>query len=391
MMPQEVIIGMADYKIKEIKGQGSYIMEVEYEGKVVCPDCKGEDLRKKDRYIRTVRHVNLGLRSSYLELVGHKYQCLKCSRYFNQRFPGILPRRRYTEAYRRQVCLWHKDGICQSTLAQGEQIGEATVERWYQQYLVLKMAERKAEVCPRVLGIDEHFFSRKDGYATTLCNLQKHKVFDVVLGRSEVALESYFQSLKGKEEVQVVCMDLSSTYRSLIRKHMPQARIVADRFHVIRLVNHHFLSTWRQLDPIGSKNRGLLSLIRRHQENLSSDQKLRLKNYLLSHPVLDVIYDFKQKLCRLLLFKYCTAQQCRRLIPVLLQCIYQLKSSGLETLQTLGATLASWQEEIACMWRFTKNNAITEGFHTKMEMIQRRAFGFRNFNNYRLRVCALCA
>ena len=40
---------------------------------------------------------------------------------------------------------------------------------------------------------------------------------------------------------------------------------------------------------------------------------------------------------------------------------------------------------------FTKCNGITEGFHTKMEMISRRAFGFKNFENYRLRVKALCA
>ena len=253
------------------------------------------------------------------------------------------------------------------------------------------MAERSSEACPRVLGIDEHFFSRKDGYATTFCNLQKHKVFDVVLGRSEVALESYFQRLKGREEVEVVCMDLSSTYRSIIQKHMPQAKIVADRFHVIRLINHHFLASWKQLDPIGAKNRALLSLIRRHEENLSPEQRIKLKAYLKEYPVLDAIYEFKQKLARLLLIKHRTVKQCRRLIPILLNYISQLKATTLDALKTLGATLANWQEEIARMWRFTKNNAITEGFHTKMEMISRRAFGFRNFNNYRLRVTALCA
>jgi hypothetical protein len=34
---------------------------------------------------------------------------------------------------------------------------------------------------------------------------------------------------------------------------------------------------------------------------------------------------------------------------------------------TLGETLDSWKEEIATMWRFTRNNGITEGFHNKME------------------------
>ncbi len=68
-------------------------------------------------------------------------------------------------------------------------------------------------------------------------------------------------------------MDLSSGYRSLVRKHFPNAVIVADRFHVIRLVNQHFLALWRQLDPAGTKNRSLLSQMRRHAANLSEAQQ----------------------------------------------------------------------------------------------------------------------
>ncbi len=117
----------------------------------------------------------------------------------------------------------------------------------------------------RVLGIDEHFFSRRKGFATTFCNLENHTVYDVVAGRSEAALEPYLRNLKGKQEVRVVCMDLSSTYRALVRKHFPHARIVADRFHVIRLVLQQFLACWKTLDPVGAKNRALLSLLRRHR------------------------------------------------------------------------------------------------------------------------------
>jgi hypothetical protein len=53
--------------------------------------------------------------------------------------------------------------------------------------------------------------------------------------------------------------------------------------------------------------------------------------------------------------------------------------------------ITKWREEIARMWRFTKSNGITEGFHRKMKLIQRRAYGFRNFENYRLRVRVLCS
>jgi len=57
----------------------------------------------------------------------------------------------------------------------------------------------------------------------------------------------------------------------------------------------------------------------------------------------------------------------------------------------LGDTLHAWREEIATMWRFSRSNGITEGFHNKMEVLSRQAYGFRNLNNYRLRVKVLCS
>jgi transposase len=68
--------------------------------------------------------------------------------------------------------------------------------------------------------------------------------------------------LPGKENVRVIVMDLSETYRAIARKYFPNAMIVADRFHVVRMVNQHFLKLWQQYDPEGRKNRGLRSLER---------------------------------------------------------------------------------------------------------------------------------
>src|SRR3954453_15496966 len=186
-------------------------------------------------------------------------------------------------------------------------------------------------------------------------------------------------------------MDLAAVYRAVVRKHFPNARIVADRFHVIRLINHHFLATWRELDPVASKNRGLLSLMRRHRHKLKPDQRLKLRSYLEANPALSVIYAFKQRLSYLLLKKGKTRRQCTRLIPRLLGAITDLRSATLPHMVALGDTLNAWNEEIACMWRFSRNNGITEGFHNKMETISRVAYGFRNFENYRLRVKVLCS
>lgn len=86
-----------------------------------------------------------------------------------------------------------------------------------------------------------------------------------------------------------------------------------------------------------------------------------------------------------------TAKWCRKTIPQFLEMIDALKKSGFKSLVALGKTLCQWKDEIARMWRFRKSNGITEGFHRKMKLIQRRAYGFRNFENYRIRVRVLCA
>jgi transposase len=384
------ILNIYGYEVANISGRNPVIIEARYTKKVKCPFCKGDVLRKKDRYIRKLNHESIGYRKTKLHLTAHKYHCLSCGRYFNQRFPGVLKYKRSTEGFRQEVFEKHNNGHTQSYLSQSLAIGTATIERWYHDYLAKKVSNSKNSPCPRVMGIDEHFFTRKKGYATTICDLARNKVFDLVLGRSEKALDDYFARLKGKENVAVVVMDLSETYRNTIKKHFPNAMIVTDRFHVIRLINHHFLKLWGQIDPTGRKNRGLLSLMRRHKYNLRPEQLLNLNRYLKEHPELKVIYDFKQQLCRLMLVKKQTARQCKKLIPIFLDYIYRLKDSLLDSMVTLGKTLYLWREEVVRMWRFTKSNGILEGFHNKMEMISRRAFGFRNFENYRLRVKALC-
>lgn len=390
MPPDASLLGLPEFQVDRIEGVETVRIWARYRGPVSCPHCGSAELRLKDTMERVLRHASFGLRPCLLILETHKYRCGPCGRYFNQRFPGIGRWRRSTEPFRRQVFVQHHEGISQKTLAAREGLGSATVGRWYHDLLDRKVRERQNDPCPRVLGIDEHFFSRKDGYATTFCDLGKRKIFDVTLGHSEKALKPYLDRLVGKDLVKVVCMDLSPTYRSIVRQHFPKAMIVADRFHVIRLVNHRFLEAWGRLDPRGRANRGLLSLMRRLPRNLGPDQWDRLKEYLKARPALEAVYGFWQKLNRLLRYKSLNQAKARRLAPHFLAALRQLRSSAFVPLKQLGDTLESWKEEIVRMWRFTKSNGITEGFHNKMEMMSRRAFGFRNFENWRLRVRVHC-
>lgn len=390
MPGEELIINLPQFRILNLRQDKLLEIEAVYEGRRACIECDSEFLRKKDTFIRKVRHVSFGDRQTVLHIKAHKFMCEDCGRYFNERFPGIMPYKRATEGFRKEVFHKHHKGMTKKTVSEESKVGQATVERWSYDFYKLEEAKQDRSLWPRVLGVDEHFFTKKSGYATTFADLSKRKVYDIALGRSERALEGYLKRSPDRGRVQVVVMDLSETYKSIAKKYFFNAMIVADRFHVVRLINQKFMDTWKLLDPEKRKHRGLISLMRRHHHKLSSKQKVLLRDYLCKVPGLEAIYDFKQSLNKLMLMKSKTRKECKSLVRVFLKYIEYLKSSGFEQMRVLGETLDRWKEEIVRMWRFTKTNSITEGLHNKMERISRNACGFRSFKNYRLRVRVLC-
>ena len=355
-----------------------------------CPCCGASRLRSKGLYERRVRHLDCFGHPSQLVIRCRRYRCAACPKSFVQPLPGIRPGRRSSEPWRRTMFERHHDGICAATLAQREGLGPATVGRIYAEFTERKARERLSVQCPQVLGIDEHTLHRGQRFATTFCDLKNHRIFDLSPGRSEAELAGYLRTLRGRERVRVVCIDLSNSYRAMIRRWFPRAVIVADRFHTIRLVGLHLLRLARQLCPSLGWNRGWLALLRTRADHLQPDQRGRLQQLFARHPLLQGIYELKERLGALLRLKHQSKRACRGHIRQLLDFIATLRQSGLEAAITLAKALSEWTEEIVRMWRFSRTNGITEGFHRKMKLIQRRAYGFRSFHNYRLRVIAQC-
>ncbi len=154
---------------------------------------------------------------------------------------------------------------------------------------------------------------------------------------------------------------------------------------------HMCVQTYQEIDPSMKKQLGLLAALRTNPDNLTAKRLQKRDEYLKAQPAIAAIYEFKRRLHRLLMKKTMQARRCKRVIPLFLKMVTALKESPFKRLVRLGKTLYQWREEIVRMWRFRKNNGITEGFHRKMKLIQRRAYGFRNFENYRLRVRVLCS
>lgn len=226
MSPMNSILGLADLTVERVDSKRDIPVWAKPRQRSSCIHCLGP-VQIKATHRRALKNTRQGNQLMVLHLSVPKYHCVSFNRYFRHRFANIRPRLRATEGYRLEVFEAHEGGVSQRKLTVTYRIASATVERWYQSFVGQRVSELSGRPCPQVLGIDEHFFSRKQGYATTLVDLKNHKVFDVVLGRSELSWRQYLSHLPGREDVQVVVMDLSETYRQIVRKYFPNANIVA--------------------------------------------------------------------------------------------------------------------------------------------------------------------
>lgn len=393
MLADDVITGLPYLKVEEVRRSRGFEVFCRVEQAVRCPRCAGEELRLKGKKLRRIKGITHGTVPTALQILVHKYRCRFCERTFWQEIPGVRKYSRTSQPLKEELFAKHIQGISQKQLAEDLAIGSASCERYVQEMFSLKYRERTGTPCPRVLGIDEHHFGRRQSYVTTLCDLRKHKVYDILPGKAESSLQDYLERIPDRGRAKIVVMDLSSSYRSLVQRYFPRALIVSDRFHVIRLLLRAFSMVCQRIDPaLKWQQRGMPKLMLKNPHTLTHEQLGRLQSYFKRQPAIHQLYLFKEEAKRFLMTRDKSRKALQRdgIIGFFLKLVEQMKASGFDLFRTLGKTLQTWQEEILRMFVFPYSNGITEGFHRKMKLIQRRAYGFRNFENYRLRVIVLC-
>ena len=382
-----------DFKILRTAraGQGfsEAVAEHKHSGMPECL-CGSHRLIHYDSYWRKIRHISDNGGVYRLRVKCWRYKCLDCGRVFREKIDGVNPYCRHSERFRARMVKDYSRNVCNHDIAAEYGVSESTVERAIHKRYESKLREQLSYECPEVIGIDEHTIHKGYKFATTIADLSHHRVYDVIEGKSRDLVEGKLMSYKGREKVKVVCMDLSSSYRSMVRRCFPNAKILADRFHVIRLVLYHFMEFCKAAQEEVKWNRRLIYPLRKHGDRLKPEERQRLKKFFEDNPAIKLAYEFKERLCGLLNRKSQTAKQCKVNIRELKEMMKQMKYNATIEFERLAETISEWFSPIIRMWRYTKNNGITEGFHRKMKLIQRRAYGYRNFENYRLRVLVEC-
>jgi transposase len=90
---------------------------------------------------------------------------------------------------------------------------------------------------PEWLAIDEVHPRNKEEVYCVISDPLRHQVIDILPANNEEELTRWLLRLPNRHLVKVVTMDMWRAYRKVVRRLLPQARIVVDRYHVHNLLN----------------------------------------------------------------------------------------------------------------------------------------------------------
>jgi transposase len=353
----------------------------------ICPKCAEKSSVRCGKVRVTVREAPLREKPLWLRIEKHRYYCKRCRKPFTESVEGIWPRRRTTAYFRKAVASDCENYTNLSLVRSHHHCSSGFIYKVHYDILKSKLRERINTPWPKVLGIDEHFFTRRNGYAefaTVFCDLKKRRLFEMCKGKDAKSVFEIMDHYPGREKVQVVVIDLSNGYRGIVRKMFPNARIVADKFHALRLLSPALMKLRKQINgnKLELKQRRLLL---RNREDLKYFEKVELDKFLEKHPNLEELYWFKERLR--VFYKCRNHRQARRNLEMF---IGDLERSAQEAANVLGRTLKRWKEELIGYYGNRWTNGFTEATNGNAKALQKRARGFRNFVNYRLKTLNAC-
>lgn len=350
-----------------------------------CPYCLDSFPRVHQRLERKFKDSIYRGKIQHLIIKFKRYRCRKCHKTFNEELPGIRPYKRLTERMQREISWACENFADLKKVRKHTACGSKTIYKRYYKQLELKQRMRDKTPWPKTVGIDEHGFTRNKqqghrDFVTMIVDYNNSKPRELLPSRNSAELQQMLKHIPGRENVKNVVMDLSGTYRSFAKSYFPNAEITADHFHVVRLLHPTINKMRKQI--IGDKRKHpLRKLLLKNGQKLDYFKRSMIWKWLEDYPELKDVYFAKEAMHRL--YRCKGYNRARRSLINLLD---WLAKSQVPELRRLRKTLMNWKTEILNFFKTRITNAKTEGFNNVAKSIIKRAYGFRNFNNYRLRV-----
>lgn len=243
----------------------------------------------------------------------------------------------------------------------------------------------------RYIGMDEKSFKRGQSYISTMVDLTRGapRVLEVVAGRDVHAAKELLNSLpeEAGEKVEAVAMDMSASYDLAVREVLPKADIVHDRFHVSKLLGEAVDKVRRgehkKLMQAGDKRLlGTRYIWLYHPYELETNRLQQLSE-LFEVEHLQTARAYYHRLRFMDFWSQPDIGEGQRFFA---RWFHEALQSCLEPVVKVAHTLQSHLGGLLTYFPHKITNAMSESFNSTIQSIKASARGFRNFDNYRIRI-----
>lgn len=401
----QALVGLKDVRVLQYERNGPDVelMIEQTIDEVRCPNCEGR-AQVKERPV--VRYVDLPVYGAPMRLAWRKHR-MRCPHPSCPRQSWVLGDHRIAA----KNCLLTTRAAKWATIQVGtgrtvaEVAGELdcdwhTVNDAVTTYgKALLEADRKRLNRTTAIGLDETSFVRLGAhrhadYATTVADVEHHQIIDILPSRNytEVAAWIDKQPAAWKERIRFGALDMSDAYAAVYSVMLPRAAQVVDSFHAVALANRCLDDVRRrvQSEQLGHRGRRDDPLYRARRVLLVGEERLdnaateRLASLLeLGDPNAEVAVAYRIKERLRDFYRAADPAQARQMLSELQH--HCLKRAMPPEVQKLGRTIRKWFDKI-CNYHMAKvSNGPTEALNNLIKRIKRIGFGFRNFENYRIR------
>lgn len=242
----------------------------------------------------------------------------------------------------------------------------------------------------RRLAIDEIHLGRKAKFLTLVIDLDTGRILWVAKGRGKDALARFWRRLRrAKARVEAVACDMSAAYWSAVLEHLPEAAIVFDHFHIIKLANEKIddlrRALQREAGTLGYQTlKGHRYLLLMGQENVPEDQRDKLQDALRFNQPLSTAYYLKEELR--LLWSRRTGDSMRRFLQ---RWIARALGCGIAQMVSLAKTLRAHATGILNYFQHPISSGKLEGINNKVGAMTRAAYGYRDEEFLHLKLYSL--
>ena len=266
--------------------------------------------------------------------------------------------------------------------------------------MVQYISKKKLQInlsCLKRLGLDEIALRKGQGdYIVVLVDLEQKVPIGFAPSRKQADISKVLEAWGEATLRQIVevSIDLSGNYKGLVDKLLPNAQVVADRFHVMKLVNQDLDAARKALGKANQEQTNEVEkrrieavlkqskyVLLKPEENLTLKQKAKLEDIRKVLPSLAQMHQHKEAFRAIF-------EQAEDWNDGSFQLLDWLAEAQEAFKESVG-TICRWFGEVTAYFDNRTTSGAVEGINNKLKLIKRSGYGFRNFDNFQLR-CLIC-